>query len=506
MRLPRPDDSIQSQLNEFDVWITPSLGEVADTDRFSEELALLSMAFDIIGKATSEFESVHNCRPEAIADVLAGLLEGKSVLEKKNVLEAVASTLFTVAGKSDNNFKCQFPIFLRDTANWSEIPVRNTRNQTMATMALPRVLKSKRFVSLVTDMGDSHIEARLLRQFFSFLLNDDRAINQFWALGHSYFAMKQFGRELDLLAPIVIFRVRGSVMASSGHEPERVLRKLLEEWGLRSDIDFNSKDVIVAGPEQDSETKTRAYDFVLPYRTPGWYEGWNHRLFVQCQFYAGDSGSVSHKNVDQTRSSRESINSIIEDAKFIEYVDGAGYFSSLNSDLRKLLAYEDTYGVFQIRTAPIRLRAYFDQLGFLTPLRIEQTIAQGAKSQEEIKQRLLVDGFRANEIERAMADCVERSLLSASGRGFGLLPERREIVRGYFLLDRAVEQSEPLGYKWLPGKVLVPGYGPFHGVDVDHLARVLTQSSSVFSEEFSDSTTLLSDIKRLAEQGYIMAR
>ena len=45
--------------------------------------------------------------------------------------------------------------------------------------------------------------------------------------------------------------------------------------------------------------KSRAYDFVLPFKTAGWKPS----LFVQSQFYAGDSGSVSHKNVDQTSTS-----------------------------------------------------------------------------------------------------------------------------------------------------------------------------------------------------------
>lgn len=57
MRLPAPNDFTQSQLEEFDVWITPSLGEIVDTDRFKEEMALVSDAFETLGRATSEFES-----------------------------------------------------------------------------------------------------------------------------------------------------------------------------------------------------------------------------------------------------------------------------------------------------------------------------------------------------------------------------------------------------------------------------------------------------------------
>ena len=81
--------------------------------------------------------------------------------------------------------------------------------------------------------------------------------------------------------------------------------------------------------------KTRAYDFLLPYKTPGWKPS----IFVQSQFYAGDAGSVSHKNVDQTKASRSSVLEVDSRAQFVEYLDGAGYFSSLNGDLKKIIVY-----------------------------------------------------------------------------------------------------------------------------------------------------------------------
>jgi hypothetical protein len=85
--------------------------------------------------------------------------------------------------------------------------------------------------------------------------------------------------------------------------------------------------MLAAGGEAQSDgaTKTRAYDFILPYKT----EGWEPKLFVQCQFYAGDSGSVSHKVVDQTRSSRPLTLVDYPNARFVEYLDGAGYYASL---------------------------------------------------------------------------------------------------------------------------------------------------------------------------------
>jgi hypothetical protein len=89
-------------------------------------------------------------------------------------------------------------------------------------------------VSAIEDCADS---SRLLGQFVSFLLMGENAIRQFWTLGYSYYALKQFdkGYEQNLLSPIVTFKVRGSVSASGGHKPEEILRKCLIEWGLIPD-------------------------------------------------------------------------------------------------------------------------------------------------------------------------------------------------------------------------------------------------------------------------------
>ena len=38
--------------------------------------------------------------------------------------------------------------------------------------------------------------------------------------------MKEFGKEKDLLKPLVVFQVRGSVSATGGHGPEEFLKRL----------------------------------------------------------------------------------------------------------------------------------------------------------------------------------------------------------------------------------------------------------------------------------------
>ncbi|NIM15552.1 MAG: hypothetical protein GTO45_26530 [Candidatus Aminicenantes bacterium] len=509
MNLPDKDISLNESLEEFDIWITSSLGEIVDTDRFKEEMRLVSGAFDIIGAATDTFSNPALCRPDSMADTLASLIAEKPVEERKKILSSLASTLFVVTGKSDNNFKCQFPLYLRDNAGWLKIPSLSKRKGEIKiiTSKLPRVLKSDTYMSIIAHISDKEAESRLLKEFISFLLKDEKAVNQLWSIGYSYFALKEFNRSQDLLAPIVIFKVRGSVMASEGHEPESRLRNRLKEWGLQPDVDYNLNDVVVHDKKYDLERKTRAYDFVIPYKTVGWNSGWDNRIFIQCQFYAGDSGSVSHKNVDQAKNSRDYISSFVKNPIFVEYVDGAGYFSSLNGDLKKLLSYDDTAGFFQIRSAPIRLRREFQKLGFLTPLEVEHAVVITDGSKNSVYTLLKRDGYDDREIDRVWNESLDRELLKTkNGKHYLISGGRRDIVRRYSLLDLIAVNGARLDQKTVNGKSLIPGYGPFFGLALDELVEHATKSLREFYDEVSHSKTFLKDIRWLCEEGLVLSR
>ena len=225
--------------------------------------------------------------------------------------------------------------------------------------------------------------------------------------------LKEFKKERDLFTPLAIFQVRGSVSATGGHEPEKILRQRLAEWGLQENIDYNTTDVYLTSDNANTKEKKRAYDFVLPYQTPNWTGNWAKRIFIQCQFYAGDSGSVSHKNLDQTKTSRQYVLKIAPDARFLEYVDGAGYFSSLNGDLKKLLEMPNTRSFFQVRTAAIRLRRELQQIGFLVPLDLEHGILRCSdRTVTSLYEILTEEGYSHQEIDRCWQDCIQRGLIS----------------------------------------------------------------------------------------------
>jgi hypothetical protein len=532
MRLPEQPLSLPEQLAEFDVWITASLGEIRDTDKFREQMDAVVGTFDAMCTATANFKKEKDCEPTRIADSFVDLIEGKSADEAAVILESLAAVLFLVTGKSDNNAKCQLPLFLRDVAKLPNLPIVRRKNGSVVVSyaEIPRELKAERYLGLVAALGtEPDLQKQLLEQFVGFLLSDGACVAQLWSVGYSYAMLKDVGKERDLLAPLVVFQVRGSVAASGGHDPEEMLRARLKEWGLQPGTDFNESDVVLeellrlgtgggtiaagGGPsprpapaEADPEkvqAKTRAYDFALPYRI----SGWQPQLLVQSQFYAGDSGSVSHKNVDQTSTARKAVHEVLPTARFVEYVDGAGYFSTLNRDLKHLLNMPNTADFFQVRSAAVRLRRDLQVVGFVTPLEIEHAIVRTSGSVKEVEKLLKTEGYDAAEIKRGIAAAVVAKTVDQPSKDrLALAPARREIVRRYLLLDTAAALgTTPAVSDRTTGYLLVPGYGPFHGLKLDQLISESIKLAPGLRDDLRDSEVVLADIRWLCEQGIAIA-
>ena len=239
-----------------------------------------------MGKVTSNFADPTQCDPQEIASAFIQNANQLDFAEASSSLAQFASILFLVTGKSDNNAKCQLPLYLRDTVKLSVFPSftkpTNKKNPIHKTAdgSIPRVLPSQRYMDAVAALKKSpKRQAILLDYYIKFLLSDETYVSQLWSIGHSFFALKSFGKEKDFLGPLVAFKVRGSVAATGGHDPETLLRARLAEWGLNPNIDYNSNDVTLStikslvgakkGVASIKKTKSRAYDFVLPFATEG---------------------------------------------------------------------------------------------------------------------------------------------------------------------------------------------------------------------------------------------
>jgi hypothetical protein len=312
------------------------------------------------------------------------------------------------------------------------------------------------------------------------------------------------------------------------------------EWGLEAGADFNSNDVVLtevlrllaeaavtesirAKPDKPKEyientgdaadaeepggsrvrVKTRAYDFILPFQI----RGWKPKVFIQSQFYAGDSGSVSHKNVDQTSTSRTAVIGILETPRFVEYVDGAGYFSSLNGDLKSLLNMPTTASFFQVRSAPIRLRRELQHVGFLLPIEVEHAVMRTGGTKAKVRRLLAGEGYAHEEIERCIRKCVGKGTVVSHGQRLSVASSRREVARRYLLMDAAaLHGTHPAapGDK-LSGSLLVPGYGPFYGTKLDDLAAYALRLAPGLKNDWSEPTVILGDIRWLCDQGMAMS-
>lgn len=513
MNLPKQKVSLGDLLAEFDSWVTPSLGEIRESKRFSDELTTVASVLEIIGAATAKFESENRINAQAIAATFVEKTKGTKDQEALSSLTALAKLLFLVTARTDNNVKCQFPIFLRSHRRWGRgLPAM--RRGSMSVKPIGRVIPSDAFMAQIVGLRSAPVKQQeLLAEFLQFVLNDRKYISQLWTIGRCYFELKKVGKHLALLSPLVTFQVRGSVSATGGHGPEELLRDYLVEWGLEKDIDFNMSDVILEQLREEikgatrrgsaEHGKTRAYDFVFPYRVPGWIP----RIFVQCQFYAGDSGSVSHKNVDQTRKSRDAVLRALPRlprSVFVEYVDGAGYCASLNGDLKRLLGYKDTYAFFQIRSAAVKLRRVFQELGYLTPLELEQNLLLSGGDYGICRNKLQKEGYSATEIARCIAATEGRiELRQLQGKPELLHDTRWGLVRRYVALDVIAINGgriNPVNRNDL--HVAVPGYGHYHGlpkIEVLSLMRGLPFAEAI---GWKNEETCQRDLDWLIERGF----
>lgn len=505
---------------EFDLWVTPSISDIRSTARYKAEMSLVLLALDVFSRGEDlTLKDLPSELTDRVLQDLDSRAAGQDNVEARksitDILNALSALLFLVTGKSDNNQKCQLPIFLRNTLGWNAIAgaKRVAGKPVLCYDPIPRVLDSTKYLGRVislylaslapspinpgTGQKFRHDAALLLYEFIKFLLSDEASQQQLSAFISHYRRCIATGEDPSLLfVPLVIFQVRGSVAASGGHEPEELLRDRMTEWGLRRGIDFNLMDVIVDSrvgglleaddPEVEGallrKQKTRAYDFVIPFRT----YGWRPRIFIQSQFYAGDSGSVSHKNVDQTRASRQSTGLLASQVwpdtpppHFVEYVDGAGYCASLNGDLKSLLSYHDTSDFFQIRSAPLRLRRLIQDVGFLTPLDLGHAILRAEGNLEQTHAILTDEGYTYDEINRCVDICRKSGLVHDTGNAISLNPEVTGTFRRYLLLDAIAVFGEPFAtLEDCKGVALIPGFGPYYGIHLSRLGEIVASRFS----------------------------
>lgn len=532
------------QLAEFDQWLTAKLERIKDSQKFNTEIEALCQCIETIAPYLDNFSIYQNCTVESICDAVISASDlfvlGNSFIEDEDHVsifyEAFFNLLFLTSGATDNNLKNHFLIQLKEDDVKPFIPKRSFSKNIIkfSLRKLPSTTKSDFIArSLASCFVGSHKSYSsevqtvpvfnlrfylnlLLNEYVSLILEDQEETKQFWAICRSYTDLNNFtmGEDLGkyLLNACTIFKVRGSVSATGGHITEDLLREKLVAMGLRPNSDFNTTDVKV-GEEETVEDgkrkkKTRAYDFILPYKIDNWEP--KPKLFIQSQFYAGDSGSVSHKVVDQTQSSRAFTLSQYQNARFIEYLDGAGYYAALRGDLKHMLAFNNTASFFQVKSILVRLRRELQHIRFLTPIEFEHAIITSEKGlKESVFKNLELDGYPKEEIKRIELVCRELQYVGEyrdeHSTTLIVSPERKHIARRLLILDIAAnyastisdEQRNSMKY------LLVPGYGANHGIlesELTNLACSICKQFPISAPEFA------SDIEWLIDEGVFKRR
>jgi len=537
MRLPEESIDTKEKILEFSQWLTPKLDRIKDSEKFNSEIQSLCECIKRLAPFLNNFTRYEDATIEnlyqSVIYASESLISGESFsideCKVAKFYEDFFNLLFLTTGATDNNLKNHFFITLEINAIIPKIPKRGggKRNINFTLVDLPTTTKSdlvakylssccvassEKYHHTIKTEPVFNIEVYLsifLKQYIEMILEDSDGFNQFWAICHSYLELNKISTEVDfgryLLNSCTIFKVRGSISASGGHAPEKILRDKLAIIGLRPEIDFNTSDVKLGEQEVVEEgqrrKKTRAYDFIIPFKITGWEP--KAKLFIQSQFYAGDSGSVSHKVVDQTQSSRSFTLGKYPTARFVEYLDGAGYYASLKGDLEHMLSFPDTASFFQVKSILIRLRREFQNIKFLTPIEIEHALLMSNdRTIDCFRASLVNDFYSMDEIIRAEAVSLELGFINILDGVVNINEDRLEIARRLLLLDLAainackITDAERKSSKY----ILVPGYGQNMGVLESQLTKIFCHTMKYKEVSLTEFT---SDIEWLLDEKVI---
>lgn len=553
MLLPSKQLTINEQLEEFDQWMTAELGTVKEAPLFKEQVEATKTVIEVLASYFNAFEEGHSWEIDHIAKAVNHysriLVQDKPFFEAINIVEKfhldLFELLFLSTGNTDNNLKNHFVIRLKNDGLNAEFPILTFANKrkigngkegTFRLAELPSVLGKNRVAGMLsvalvatTEPFSKYVQTspaisltyyyeQFLREYMKLLLPKREERLQLWAVCRAYMLLNTLDQESDfgqyLIKAASVFKLRGSITASSGHDNERIMRDKLSDLGLIGGIEFNLADVNVTdlplnaktnysvAIESEVESKTRGFDFILPFAVPEW--GDKARLFIQAQFYAGDSGSVSHKVVDQTRSSRDLTKTVAPNSRFVEYLDGAGYYAALRGDLRHMLQYDDTASFIQVKSILIRLRRGLQEIAFITPIEVEHSILRSISgSRAQVETLLIAEGYPLDEVERAISRSLGLKYINENKTTLSISDERYEYARRLLLLDlialngSIIEPDEDAKGKYL----MVPGYGAHYGVLQSDLGLVIDAHNLQHNYSLVDFEK---DIEWLIDEGVVV--
>lgn len=188
-------------------------------------------------------------------------------------------------------------------------------------------------------------------------------------------------------------------------------------------------------------------------------------------------------------------------ARFVEYLDGAGYYASLRGDLEHMLSFSDTASFFQVKSILIRLRREFQTIDYLTPVEIEHALLiSNDRTIQNFRESLVTDSYSLDEIIRAESVSEQLGFITIDDGVINVCEDRLEITRRLLLLDLAainaekITESERKSSKY----ILILGYGQNMGVLESQLSKLICETmkyKDISPVEFTSDIEWLLDEK-----------
>ena len=442
-------------------WVTNAGMRLEDSDVFRREAIRFEQGVrwlaDILDPDSGDLSAAK------IADAVSGA----PVANRSEFFLTLAYACLVLTGQSDNALKCQFPVFLvRADAPLARRLLRlvppSTHNPALSAIKMERV--AQRISAQDASPDAIH---QLVNAYFDCLFG--RANMTRLRDVVTEVQRMDNGRATSLLEVMALSAIKGSATASGGHLPEEQLRLQMETWGLVRGTDFNTADVgalelaslsgrTLPGTAMQEAQKSRAFDFVFPYRIVGR----NPKLLIQGQFYAGDSGSVSHKNVDQTPTGRSAARRVIHEPLFAEFLDGAGYVTALSGDAERLLAIPGTDGLLQLKTAIVRLRELLQRVDLATPIEVVHGVwLSRSRSMPEVLS-ILRRSYSDTEARRIVETATQLGWIAVNGDVIEVSESRAGAAFEIAVLDTIAIMAGSPGCERVANGLTIPGYG-MHG-------------------------------------------
>lgn len=97
---------------------------------------------------SNDFRNIQLCSANNLAEKLIPIINDKGMAEATSFLESICEVLYFATGKTDNNIKCQFPVYMKIVLEKDKIPKVSSKGK-LVYKDLPRTFGSEAVIKTV---------------------------------------------------------------------------------------------------------------------------------------------------------------------------------------------------------------------------------------------------------------------------------------------------------------------------------------------------------------------